>query len=606
MVYLEKLYNKLNKYLSHISLKTQLAILIISTFSIVIVAIIVYSNQRNLSTIVNQQTSTISSLLRLETQNIDSYLSEIDRYSLLLRHEESFMQIINNRQPLSYEDALVVQTLLRSNFDSRTDLISYRLYLVKKSMYFEIDAAKHKVQSFIKNDISTLPNYSDFTVGRFYKYLKPTQDPDSFLVFYRTIIDIETQEPLAIVELTFDTSFIRALISDRKDALELFSYVDDKGQLYYTNNDRLINQRYIDHSLPNVKTTSKGTVQTDIDGESYLVVSNTSLKYGYTLYNFKPLAQLDRQISDTRNISLALGFLSITVTTILAILLIRLVTTPLTTLAHQLRDVGSGNFTTPTHVGGSLEITKLAQDFNSMIYQIDDLINKTYKSELNEKTSRLIALEAQLNPHFLYNTLQAISAEAIINHQPKINYMVTALASIMRYTIKGGDFVTLSDELKYVNDYLLLQKARFEDNLSYELSIPEAAKGYFIPKISIQTLVENSIIHGMKGTVDHVHVKILGKIDADTISIIVSDNGCGIDPKKLEQIRNDFNASRTAENRTNHIGLLNLYSRIQLLYSNKASLEIESSVSDSTVVTLTIPIYTEVPTNEQFNANNKL
>jgi len=578
-----------------LSLKTQLAILIVSTFSIIIVAIIGFNYQRNSKTIITQQTSIISSLLKLETQNIDTYLSEIDRYSLLLRHEQSFMQIISNKQPLTFENTLIIQTLLRSNFDSRNDLLSYRLYLINKDNNYGINSKQHKVQSFTYDAFNELPHYEDFTSGKYYKYTLPSIESNAFMVYYRTIINIETKEPLAIVELTFDNSYIESLSYAHDGNNELFGYIDDKNHLFYTNNDQLISQATL---YENSERFSDSTLQdniTTIDNNDYLAVYNTSEEYDYTLFNFKPLFEVDKQLSETRNISFILGFVSIIITTLLAILLIRVVTTPLYMLSNRLRGVGSGNFTTTIDVGGSSEISNLADDFNMMIFKIDDLINKTYKSELNEKTARLIALEAQINPHFLYNTLQAISAEAIVNHQPKINYMVTALASMMRYSIKGGDFVKLSQEMKHVNDYLLLQQARFEDNLTVTLHIDETTHNYFIPKISIQALVENSIIHGMKGQNDSIHIEISSFQKDELIIITVEDNGDGISKEKLLQLEEAFEKNRIEKSTTTSIGLVNLNSRLKLLYVNKASLTIQSQKNLSTKVTLSIPKYKEIP-----------
>ena len=266
-----------------------------------------------------------------------------------------------------------------------------------------------------------------------------------------------------------------------------------------------------------------------------------------------------------------------------------MITNPLSTLAHRLRRVGTGNFTTTTDIGGSLEITNLAHDFNSMIHHIDDLIKKNYISEINAKTSRLIALEAQLNPHFLYNTLQAISAEAIINKQPKINAMVTSLASMLRYSIKEEDFVSVAQEIKHVNDYLSLQHSRFGENLTYEWNIDEDTLHAMIPKISIQTLVENSITHGISGDIDHINIYIRTYMEGDQLLIKVRDDGIGIAPEKLNELKEAFANSDLNTHKSLGIGLMNLSSRIHILYDEPASLSIESNLGYYTLVTLSIP-----------------
>lgn len=126
-------------------------------------------------------------------------------------------------------------------------------------------------------------------------------------------------------------------------------------------------------------------------------------------------------------------------------MIVRLTTAPLTAFSRRMKEVGNGNFSPIEENGGSRELLALSRSFNEMVSHIDELINQNYVSEINEKTARLAALEAQLNPHFLYNTLQAIGTEALLNDQPQINRMLASLAANLRYSIKSGDPVRLKD-----------------------------------------------------------------------------------------------------------------------------------------------------------------
>lgn len=579
---------KIYEYTCKISLKTQLLALVSIIFTLIIISIITYNYKSNSSAMKQQQIQTTTTLLNLETQNLDSYITEISRYSLLLRHDTSFMQCINSNNALSYSDKSNIQSLLRSNFDSRNDLISYRLFLLKKADNYAIDSDKHKVQTFYDNYVAALPGYDIFTKKPYYRSIEPSEDPDVFMTYYRTIIRIEDQEPLAIVELTFDNSYIDSIAKNHNDLDELFCMVDENNRLLYSNN-RIINNSFLQEAIPHITDQVSGSFNIDIKETPYLAVYNKSDLHGYTIFSFKPLAALDKQISTTRNFSFFLAFVSISIATILVFIFIRLITNPLSTLAHRLRKVGTGNFTTTTDIGGSLEICNLAHDFNFMIYHIDELIKKNYISEINAKTSRLTALEAQLNPHFLYNTLQAISSEAIINKQPNINSMVTALAAMLRYSIKEEDFVMVSQEIKYVNDYLSLQHFRFGSNLNYEWNIDEDTLNIMIPKISIQTLVENSITHGIGGDVDKISIYIRAFVEDDKLLIKVRDDGAGITHEQLKELNASFKNEDLITDKNLGIGLLNLNSRLHILYEEPASLIVESSPGHYTLVTLSIP-----------------
>ncbi len=582
--YKKKVYERVCK----ISLKTQLLALISIIFTLIIISIITYNYKSNSSAMKQQQIQTTTTLLNLETQNLDSYITEISRYSLLLRHDTSFMQSISSHTALDYSDKSYIQGLLRSNFDSRNDLISYRLFLLNKADNYAIDSDKHKVQTFYDNYVAALPGYDVFTKKPYYRSMEPSDDPDIFMTYYRTIIRIEDQKPLAIVELTFDNSYIDSIAKNHNDLDELFCMIDENNRLLY-GNSKIINHGFLQEAVPYLTDLPSGSFNIDIKGTPYLAVYNKSLLHGYTIFSFKPLAALDKQISATRNFSFFLAFVSISLATILVFIFIRLITNPLSTLAHRLRKVGNGNFTTTTDIGGSLEICNLAHDFNFMIYHIDELIKKNYISEINAKTARLTALEAQLNPHFLYNTLQAISSEAIINKQPNINSMVTALAAMLRYSIKEEDFVTVLQEVKYVNDYLSLQHFRFGSNLNYEWNIDEDTLNIMIPKISIQTLVENSITHGIGRDVDKISIYIRISVENDILLIRVRDDGAGISQEQLEELNASFKNKDLITDKNLGIGLLNLNSRLHILYENPASLSVESSLAHYTLVTLSIP-----------------
>lgn len=579
--------NKLKAYLNQLSLKTQLTALITVTVTVIIIIIIGFNYKRSIDVITSQKISTYTTLLGLETQNLDTYLAEIDRYSLLLRNDLETLRNLTTKKPLTYSQLSDLQSQVKSNFYSRNDLLSYRLFLLNQSENFEITTHNHKIKIFYNDSLEALPEYKLFTKGKYYKYIKPTEDIDSFFIYYRTIINIEDQHPLAVVELTFDTSYIDSLAQSHSKT-EIMCMIDGQGQLIYSNNNDIVTAKVCETLSKQMNTTGTNHFITEIDNIRYLVIYNNSQNQDYSLLLLNSLEAIDYQVNETRNISILLGFLSITVSAALAVLFINLVTKPLSKLSHRFTKVGKGNFTTTVNIEGSLEIALLAESFNDMIHQIDELITKNYVSELNEKTARLAALEAQVNPHFLYNTLQAISAEAIVNRQPQINSMITSLASMLRYTIKEGDLVTLEDEMKHVQDYLLLQHARFGSALTYEIAVSPDTLELLIPKISVQVLVENAIIHGMGGSKSTLHLTIESIYRNNGISVTVTDNGVGITEEQLEAIYAFFTRESMKKPLNSSIGLSNLYNRLQLLYGDSATLTISSIPDETTTVSFHI------------------
>jgi two-component system sensor histidine kinase YesM len=209
-------------------------------------------------------------------------------------------------------------------------------------------------------------------------------------------------------------------------------------------------------------------------------------------------------------------------------------------------------------------------------------------ASLNERTAQLAALEAQTNPHFLFNTLQAIATEAILAEDQKVYRMITTLAALLRYTIKGGNLIDLDTELKYVDKYLTLQKARFGERLQYAIDVDTALLGCSVPKLGLLALVENSIVHGMQGSVDAIRLTLECRDRGDMADIRVTDDGAGISEARLRQLRASM-ADETVVVMQN-IGLGNLSSRLRLLYEGRARLEIESVAAPERRTTVRIRI----------------
>jgi|GEM_PF-471339 len=327
----------------------------------------------------------------------------------------------------------------------------------------------------------------------------------------------------------------------------------------------------------------------EADGKTWLTAAVRSARYGVTLAVYSPMEDILREFRASIRLVALEALLLWAVFCTVAFFLIRSLTRPLSELMRTQRAVGEGNLAPAPVEGSFLEMTELSESFGEMTRRIDGLISQNYASRLNEKSARLAALEAQVNPHFLYNTLQAIGAEALVNDQQVLYDMLTSLAENLRYSIKGGTLVPLRSEMEYVLRYVRLMKLRLEERLRVETDIDEAALDVMIPKISIQTLVENSIVHGMRGTVESVHVRIRAACADEELVITVSDTGAGIEPEELANLRASFRA-QTLTDAGRGIGLANLYHRLRILYEGRADLTVDSRTGEGSGTTVTMRI----------------
>ncbi len=228
--------------------------------------------------------------------------------------------------------------------------------------------------------------------------------------------------------------------------------------------------------------------------------------------------------------------------------------------------------------------------------ELQDLQKKVYEAEILKKQAEISALQAQINPHFLYNTLSAIDSMALVKGEKEISEMCTALGKLLRYNIESGEISTIGDEFEKIRTYLYIAKKRFKERLEYSISVDRVLNGYSIIKLIIQPLVENALKHGLEGKTEKVYISVccIRRSDENDIEIKVDDTGLGVSPDKLDEIRKELEMPYRIypENYKNtfvSIGLKNVNHRIKLKYGNRYGLRFYSEEGKGTSVIITLP-----------------
>jgi two-component system sensor histidine kinase YesM len=260
------------------------------------------------------------------------------------------------------------------------------------------------------------------------------------------------------------------------------------------------------------------------------------------------------------------------------------ITRPINRLTAAMRSVEKQNFDIRLPNRRKDEFGRLTDSFNSMISRINTLVNEVYQEKLAQKSAEIKALQAQINPHFLYNTLDSINWMLIDRGQMDISAIVVSLGSLMRYCIDTkAPFVTLAEEFEYVAAYLRIQKNRLEERLCYELELPESVRDMRVPKFILQPLVENAIQHGIERYKRPGLVRIAAADGEGDVRIIVQDSGPGIPDAVISALE-----GQADEERQTGIGLYNVDKRLRLYYGEKHRLMIENTPSGVRIV-ITIP-----------------
>lgn len=269
---------------------------------------------------------------------------------------------------------------------------------------------------------------------------------------------------------------------------------------------------------------------------------------------------------------------------------------PIKTIIEKLEQVDRGNETL-TDFEAEIANIPFLMDLNPIIKHYVSLKISRNNAEIFTKQTELTALQSQINPHFLYNTLDTIRGQAMCDDNIEVAKMIETLASFFRYSIsRKGNLVTLRDELNNINNYMRIQQYRFNHRFSMEFVIDDentAAYDYYVPRLILQPIVENAIIHGLEETIEGAQVVIEVDVAEDLI-ITVSDNGKGMSLKELDALNSRIHSETTGlvEENKNHgtgIALPNINKRIQILFGEKYGLNVYSSEGCGTDVVLILP-----------------
>ncbi len=235
------------------------------------------------------------------------------------------------------------------------------------------------------------------------------------------------------------------------------------------------------------------------------------------------------------------------------------------------------------------EILLIANDFNRMMDEIGDMMDEVHIANERQRKAELTAVEAQLNPHFLYNTLDTINWMAIDREQYEISNCISALGGILRYAIDRSNLrVKVRDELNWVEKYVYLQRTRLKNEFTFTSDVAEETLDCRVHKLLFQPYVENAIIHGFEGVKGPCELKLSITKEAETLLIIIADNGKGMTEQAIRDAFGTPQAERESER--SHIGIRNAMTRLDMYYGGRASVEVYSSQGGGTTVTLRVPI----------------
>lgn len=273
------------------------------------------------------------------------------------------------------------------------------------------------------------------------------------------------------------------------------------------------------------------------------------------------------------------------------------ITRPVLRLEQVTNQVAKGNLSVRSDVENGVEVRALSESLNTMIDKINDLLEQVTLEQVRLRKAEFELLQAQINPHFLYNTLDTIIWLAEAGEQKKVVGMVGSLSDFFRSTLsRGKDIVTLKEELQHVRSYLEIQQVRYQDILQYEIEVPEELYACRLPKITIQPLVENALYHGIKNKRGVGRIRITCRRTENGCRLRIVDNGIGITKERLAQVRDEILNKVLTEK--DIYGLYNVNERIRLNFGEAYGISIDSEYGEGTVVSVLLPYVEMTEKNE--------
>lgn len=318
-----------------------------------------------------------------------------------------------------------------------------------------------------------------------------------------------------------------------------------------------------------------------------------------SLVKIIPLEVLDRSAARVIGAGIIVGFLFILLTVPLSVLLAFRISRPIIDLAETMQKNDLSSFHLHP-VRGRDEIGLLEEGYNSLMKRLRELVEEEYQRELELRDARILALQSQINPHFLHNTLQLMGGMALSRKAPEIYEVTRVIGELLRYSLSSeSDLVTLREELKHTNNYLFIQQLRFEDRCTVKMTVDESVLDCPLPRFTLQPLVENSFDHGLQNRQGpwelEIRVKRLGK----NVGLLVYDNGSGIPRERIGKIRRDlaepFSLGRKKSGpdepvEKRGIGLANVNARIRLVFGPDYGLRLFSRPEEGTLAVVMMPL----------------
>lgn len=544
----------------------------------------------------------IQILHQVNTNYLAGIIEDIDTASMEIFFNKVFWKK-NEQSPVNEDDQ--IYNILASQYHSDNDLNSIYLYSSASNKFYIMDEASFNqipvkssastIYIFNGDDLQKMPWYEAAQKNKGLVVSLATEirhDNQHIICFSRYMkYPLKNNDYYFVISLNLDISKFDTLCHQLNNDSEELMIFNQEKLIYNSGNqpDEVVND--LARAIQKQKEANYWFT-TKINSRKYVVIGDRCEDNGWTMLKLVPHNEMNRDVKLQFWTNCLIVIFIFSGGIFCLSYIINRTMKPIENLAETMRHYRQGNCYEKPELSGRLdEVGTLYSSFEKMNVRINMLIESEYQSQIQEKQARLEALQAQLDPHFLYNTLQTISGIAIENNVFEIEDINNSLSEILRYSLNNSkQLVKIEEEVKIVQDYMNIQKYRFGDRLNLKIDLSSSALELRVPVFFLQLPVENAIKHGMEKSVHTVNIHIYDTQTKHIFNIHIEDDGHGVTKERLDEIRTMLRGEDRAEYKEyKPKGLVNLNERIRQQFGSDYGVWIDHMAEGGTQVVLTVP-----------------
>lgn len=534
-----------------------------------------------------------SELINQVNANIQTYITGMKDISLATMNNPNVREYLASADELQPAELAILKAKISEYFHSirvsRKDIASINIFGAGGT--FISDRADAELNPYIV--LSEQPWYRQAKENKGQTVISSSHVQPVIKGEYRWVVSlsrelsgVNSSNGLGI--LLIDLNF--KVINDMLSKLDLGNrgyvfVIDRQGRIVYHPQQQLLYSNLKTERLEQVLQDKQGGFVVKEGGASR-IYSIKDTDFGWKIVGvFYENELVDNKKQMQLSFAIA-GLLCLGVGVLFSVVISRNLTRPIKKLQEKMMEVEKGNFDIRVPVGHSREISGLARSFNVMVLKVKELMDQIVIEQEIKRKSELNALQAQINPHFLYNTLDSIIWMAESKKHDEVILMTSALARLFRASLsKGREMIPIATEVEHITNYLKIQQMRYQDKIRFTLDMDRELYPYLTLKVLLQPLVENAIYHGIKNKEGPGTITITGRLQDDRIRFQVMDDGIGMDRSKVETLL----ISTGSQHSRNSVGIANVHQRIQLYFGAEYGLSYTSEPGAGTNVTVLIP-----------------